>query len=135
MFDFITKHFKASSPYSSIAKDIFTAYNRVRPDGAKDLICYVPFNSLTFSWLGKVYACTYNRNILVGEYPKDSIRDIWFGEATQKNAGIFGAQRFELWLSALQLLCSKAKIYRIETAEFRQIFRLQNTHLPACNGI
>lgn len=87
MFDFITKHFKASSPYSSIAKDIFTAYNRVRPDGAKDLICYVPFNSLTFSWLGKVYACTYNRNILVGEYPKDSIRDIWFGERLKKMQG------------------------------------------------
>src|SRR4051812_37142948 len=87
MLDFLTKPFKDSSQYSPIAKDIFKAYNRSRPGGAKDLICYVPFNSLTFSWLGKVYACTYNRNILVGEYPKNSIRDIWFGKPLKELQG------------------------------------------------
>lgn len=87
MLDFITKRFTKESPYSPVAKDIFKAYNKHRPGGAKDLICYVPFNSLTFSWLGKVYACTYNRNILVGEYPKDSLRDIWFGEPLKKLQG------------------------------------------------
>ena len=84
MLDFITNQFNQPSPYSPVSKDIFKAYNQHRPGGAKDLICYVPFNSLTFSWQGKVYACTYNRNILVGEYPKDSIRDIWFGERLKK---------------------------------------------------
>ncbi len=79
MFDFITRRFN-NKTYLPVNKDILRAYNQVRPGGAKDLICYVPFNSLTFSWLGKVYACTYNRNILVGEYPKNSISEIWFGE-------------------------------------------------------
>ncbi len=87
MFDFITSKFKSAYPYHPVDKDIFKAYNRARPDGPKDLICYVPFNSLTFSWRGKVYACTYNRNILVGEYPQNSIRDIWFGEPMKKLRG------------------------------------------------
>lgn len=87
MFDYITNKFKPAHRYSPVDKDIFKAYNRARPEGPKDLICYVPFNSLTFSWQGKVYACTYNRNILVGEYPQDSIRDIWFGERLQKLRG------------------------------------------------
>ncbi|MES2622700.1 MAG: twitch domain-containing radical SAM protein [Bacteroidota bacterium] len=87
MFDFITKPFSESNNYQPVARDIFKAYNSARPDGPKDLICYVPFNSLTFSWLGKVYACTYNRNILVGEYPQNSIRDIWFGEPIKKLRG------------------------------------------------
>ena len=84
MFDFLTGKRNTNSAYNPIDKRIIKAYNKSRPDGAKDLLCYVPFNSLTFSWLGKVYACTYNRNILVGEYPKDSIRDIWFGERIEK---------------------------------------------------
>ena len=82
MFDFISKRFSAAQRYTPVDRSILDAYNRHRPEGAKKLICYVPFNSLTFSWLGKVYACTYNRNILVGEYPKDSIREIWFGGFT-----------------------------------------------------
>ncbi len=84
MFDFLTKKFKSESAYSPVDRRIIKAYNRVRPDGAKDLLCYVPFNSLTFSWQGKIYACTYNRNIVVGEYPANSIREIWHGERLQK---------------------------------------------------
>ena len=87
MFDSITKSFSKNQNYKPISAEVFRAYNHVRPGGAKDLICYVPFSSLTFSWLGKVYACTYNRNILVGEYPENSIRDIWFGEPLKKLQG------------------------------------------------
>lgn len=87
MFDFITKQFSKTNTYTPVAADVFKAYNRTRPGGAKELICYVPFNSLTFSWLGKVYACTYNRNILVGEYPNNTIHDIWFGDNLKKLQG------------------------------------------------
>ena len=86
MFDFITNRL-IKTTYSPVNKDTLKAYNLVRPGGAKEMVCFVPFNSLTFSWHGKVYACTYNRNILVGEYPKDSIRDIWFGKSIKKLRG------------------------------------------------
>jgi MoaA/NifB/PqqE/SkfB family radical SAM enzyme len=84
MLDIISRKIFNRQRYSPVSKQLLFAYNKHRPGGKKDLICYVPFSSLTFSWLGKVYACTYNRNILVGEYPKDSIHEIWFGERLKK---------------------------------------------------
>ena len=87
MLDIISRKIFNRQQYSPVSKQLLAAYNKHRPGGAKDLICYVPFSSLTFSWLGKVYACTYNRNILVGEYPKDSIHEIWFGERLKKLQG------------------------------------------------
>lgn len=52
--------------------------------GPKPIFCYVPFNSLTFSFRGDVYACTYNRDILLGSYPKNSIDEIWNSSEAQK---------------------------------------------------
>ena len=97
MLDFITKNISGSSSYRPVAQNIFKAYNRARPEGPKDLICYVPFNSLTFSWLGKVYACTYNRNILVGEYPENSpenrVKDcFWTGTSPGDGENLRGVQ-------------------------------------------
>lgn len=83
MLNFLKKCNTASS-YAPVSNALLKEYNKHRPSGAKTLICYVPFSSITFSWLGKVYACTYNRNILIGEYPKNSIREIWFGERLKK---------------------------------------------------
>ena len=88
MFNFLRKkHKEPEGQYNPLGKDIFKAYNKYRPVGPKDLICYVPFSSLTFSWQGKVYACSYNRHIVVGNYPENSIRDIWFGEKLKKLQG------------------------------------------------
>lgn len=84
MFGFLRKKKESSDGYNPLGKDIFKAYNKYRPLGPKELLCYVPFSSLTFSWQGKVYACSYNRHIVVGNYPENSIRDIWFGEKLKK---------------------------------------------------
>lgn len=83
MFNFLKRKLIGSS-YVSLSSDIVQSYNSYRPMGEKPLLCYVPFSSLTFSWQGNIYACTYNRQILIGKYPQNSIRSIWFGKALQK---------------------------------------------------
>ena len=62
----------------------YAAYNRYRHEGAKPIFCYLPFNSLTFSMSGNVYVCNYNKNILLGRYPENSIGEIWNGAAARK---------------------------------------------------
>jgi len=57
----------------------YLAYNRYRPDGPKSIFCYLPFNSLTFSISGQVFVCNYNKNILLGRYPENTIEEIWTG--------------------------------------------------------
>jgi radical SAM protein with 4Fe4S-binding SPASM domain len=63
---------------------VLKAYNLHRPDGPREHVCYVPFTSLTFSWKGKVLACSYNRAVVVGNYPAQSVREIWFGKELKK---------------------------------------------------
>jgi radical SAM protein with 4Fe4S-binding SPASM domain len=70
--------------FNHIDKRIFREFNKFRPEGPKPLFCYVPFNSLTFSFRGKVYACTYNREIVLGHYPQQTIDEIWKGKEAQK---------------------------------------------------
>ena len=118
MLDFITKNISGSSSYRPVAQNIFKAYNRARPEGPKDLICYVPFNSLTFSWLGKVYACTYNRNILVGEYPENSIRDIWFGEPLKKMQGYLAHNDLNYGCQHCQYFVEKEKFTGLKPQSF-----------------
>lgn len=55
----------------------YRQYNNFRPLGAKPVFCYVPFNSLTFSFSGKVFACSYNRDVQLGQYPNQTIDEIW----------------------------------------------------------
>ena len=78
---------RAEDRYEPIDKNIFKEYNAFRQEGALPLFCYVPFNSLTFSFQGKVYACTYNREILLGCYPLNSLEEIWSGEEAEKLRG------------------------------------------------
>lgn len=86
--DFIQKVFKTgngdSSQYEHIDKAIYREYNKFRLHGPKPYFCYVPFNSLTFSFRGKVYSCTYNRQILLGTYPENSLMEIWQGPEAVK---------------------------------------------------
>jgi MoaA/NifB/PqqE/SkfB family radical SAM enzyme len=39
---------------------------------------------MTFSFGGSVYVCGYNRDVLLGKYPNNSIDEIWNGEEAQK---------------------------------------------------
>jgi len=66
-----------SEGYKPVAEEKYAAYNRFRPDGAKRKFCYLPYTSMTFSFGGKVFVCGYNRDIQLGNYPEQTIMEIW----------------------------------------------------------
>lgn len=66
--------------FNSVDIEKLKLYNKVRPHGAQKHFCYVPATSLTFSFKGEVYACSYNRKVLLGKYPENSIYEIWNSE-------------------------------------------------------
>lgn len=64
--------------------DALAEYNAVRPNGPKSTLCYAPFKSLYFGHGGKVYACCYNRQYILGTIPEETIEEIWFGQKADK---------------------------------------------------
>lgn len=72
-----------SAGFEPIDRAQYRKFNRFRPEGPKRLFCYLPFNSLTFSFNGEVYVCSYNRDVQLGHYPENSISQIWEGEKAQ----------------------------------------------------
>lgn len=67
----------------NIPNNILSEYNKLR---GKDKIrlCYAPYQSLTFKPDGCVYACFDNIRKKLGEYPQNSIAEIWNGEKIKK---------------------------------------------------
>lgn len=70
--------------YQPLDAVIYEAYNNFRPEGAKPLFCYVPFNNMFFSFGGRVLSCPYNQDVELGQYPRQSVHDIWFSENGKK---------------------------------------------------
>jgi len=70
--------------YHPIQKSIFDAYNRYRPDGPKAQFCYVPYNNLFFTFNGKVITCPYNQKVVVGQYPNNTIQEMWESKPIKK---------------------------------------------------
>lgn len=48
--------------------------------GHKRLQCYAPFNNLLIDQQGKFKICCHNNSYILGEYPNESIDNIWFGQ-------------------------------------------------------
>lgn len=60
------------------------AFNATRQAGQTTYICHAPFKALHFANNGRVMACCFNRQALLGEYPKQSLKEIWQGQEAQK---------------------------------------------------
>lgn len=63
-------------------KRIIEKYKKIReqPDAP---ICLAPFYSLFFAPYGRIMSCWYNKREPLGNYPENSIHEIWFGEKLQ----------------------------------------------------
>ncbi len=70
--------------FDKISPDILSEYNLSRPLERTDKVCHAPFKTLLFVPSGKAMACHYNRGLVLGQYPKNSIKEIWFGEKISK---------------------------------------------------
>ena len=67
-----------------IPEGLISEYNETRETTKTQILCHAPFSNLNFEQNGNVTACCYNRAYILGKYPKDTIKDIWFGRKTDK---------------------------------------------------
>lgn len=70
--------------YTRLSKGLLKEYNKHRPTGAKQYVCYAPFKNIYFGHQGKAVACCYNRTHVLGEYPAQTIKQIWFGHEAER---------------------------------------------------
>ena len=55
-------------------------YNSNRSESISKMGCWSPVKNLFIGMRGRIMTCCYNKSYLLGEYPKQSIKDAWFGE-------------------------------------------------------
>jgi MoaA/NifB/PqqE/SkfB family radical SAM enzyme len=60
--------------------EILESYRASRDQGTNTrVLCHAPFVSLNFEQSGRVTACCYNRDFVLGTYPEQSVAEIWAG--------------------------------------------------------
>ncbi|MCZ2393636.1 MAG: radical SAM protein [Chitinophagales bacterium] len=127
---FNSDYVEEAEGFHHIDRQKFKKYNKIRPNGSKKLFCYVPFNSLTFSFRGKVYACTYNRDVVLGTYPQNTLEEIWNGENAnllreymRNNDLSFGCQHCEYFFD-------KEKFSNLKPLVFDKYSDIEDIHYP-----
>jgi MoaA/NifB/PqqE/SkfB family radical SAM enzyme len=69
----------------SIDKKWIKSYNSTRISRVnKRIICHAPFQSINFTQNGDATVCCYNRKHVLGRYPSDNLKRIWFGKEAQQ---------------------------------------------------
>jgi MoaA/NifB/PqqE/SkfB family radical SAM enzyme len=64
--------------YKPFDKSYIKKYNDQRPYGPMPRLCYAPWTNLFFNTSGKAIICCKNTKLILGQYPQNSIHDIWF---------------------------------------------------------
>lgn len=75
---------ESTGNYTAIPAEQMKALNRERFHGAKRLFCYNPFVNLFFDTYGNAVACCRSHQNVLGTYPQQSLKEIWFGEKAQQ---------------------------------------------------
>jgi molybdenum cofactor biosynthesis enzyme MoaA len=57
---------------------IVEKYNLIRPNKSK--LCFAPSSAMVWYQDGRVAACCFNREYILGRYPQESVKDIWLGK-------------------------------------------------------
>ncbi|MCP4122210.1 MAG: radical SAM protein [Bacteroidetes bacterium] len=70
--------------YSVPTKEIIDAFNKSRKLKQPTTLCYAPELSLNFDQSGRVTACCFNRQHILGTYPEDAVKDIWQGKKNKQ---------------------------------------------------
>ncbi len=135
--------------YHPISSEQLESFNQTRAGGPRAMLCYAPFKNLYFRHQGKAVACCYNRQFILGNYPENSIEEIWFGKPAEKlrkhienndlTLGCFGCENL---LRAGNFDAVKAKMYDDYSENKKKFpsvmeFELSNTcnlECVMCNG-
>lgn len=135
----LTKLFRSEKEVIKSYPPFFDGYNDSRAGDKTQYACYAPFKNIYFGHSGKAVACCYNRFHILGTYPENNIREIWFGEKTEELRGALKAYDFSHGcLSCLSQIkegnydAAKAKQYDSQRANANKYpsvmeFELDNT--------
>jgi MoaA/NifB/PqqE/SkfB family radical SAM enzyme len=104
---------KSGNGYESVSRDKMIQYNKVRYHGAKKLFCYNPFVNLFFNISGNAIACCRSHENVLGTYPNQSVKEIWFGEK-------FERMRQHMLHNDLNMGCEFCKL-QIESNRFHSL--------------
>lgn len=147
----LTKFKKYNLKNASIefTNEILKEYNFSRPLGPQKQLCYAPFKNIYFGHYGKASACCYNRNYVLGKFPQESIKDIWFGEKSEKLRRIvsennldFGCLSCKSHILSKNFDANKSKQYDEQTLnknKYPSVLELElsntcNLECEMCNG-
>ena len=67
-------------PSPELTTELRKKYGKRRALGDRPYACYAPLKNMYFGHEGKVVACCYNRDHVIGYYPQQSIKEIWNGK-------------------------------------------------------
>ena len=139
----------AISPSPEFTAALRNEYSSHRVFGDQPYACYAPLKNMYFGQDGKVVACCYNRDHVLGNYPAQSIKEIWQGEKANQLREQLKAYNFSLGCSGCleQLVAgnfdgSKAKGYdsqRLNANRFPSVMEFElddtcNLECIMCNG-
>lgn len=118
------------SGFRPLNKKQFSKFNKFRPSGAKQIFCYLPFNSLTFSFNGDVYVCSYNRDVVLGQYPENSIKQIWEGKKAEKLRKHMRHNDLEYGCRHCKFFFDKGKFTNLRPLVFDKYYKHTSGDLP-----
>lgn len=140
-----------SGKYNSIDPKVIREYNSFRPSGPRKLICYVPFNNISFSMEGRVLSCNYNSKVMLGNYPEKKLHDIWFSESGEKlrdymehNDLSYGCEYCSNFINNKKFSGLKPQVYdkyyNYQKKQFPQVMEFEmintcNLECVMCNGM
>jgi MoaA/NifB/PqqE/SkfB family radical SAM enzyme len=75
---------KGKSEKFSVSQKKMKEFNKVRFHGPKRLACYNPFVNLYFNSRGQAVVCCRNQDTVLGTYPQNTIKEIWYSKIAEK---------------------------------------------------
>ena len=55
-------------------------FNKSRKTKHRSVFCHAPFTSMNFQQNGDVIVCCFNKHYVIGHFPTQTLKEIWFGE-------------------------------------------------------
>ena len=118
LIELFSQNYNLKHASKEFSAKILKEYNDSRPLGPQDKMCYAPFKSIYFGHYGKAHVCCYNRDYVIGTYPKQSIREIWMSQEAENlrtwishNNLDYGCQHCKHHILAKNFDANKAKQY------------------------
>ncbi|MDD4236797.1 MAG: twitch domain-containing radical SAM protein [Bacteroidales bacterium] len=110
---YLLRYPKSGNGFETVSQSKMIQYNKVRYHGAKRLFCYNPFVNIFFNINGDAIACCRSHQTVLGKYPEQSIKEIWFGKRFEK-------MREHMLHNDLNMGCNYCKL-QIESNRFHSL--------------